>query len=115
MVFFATVIGILAVVFSFLAKVVGHPDQMLKNYRRKSTEGVAISMFITSFLAYLFYTIHGVLQKDGWLFQDKHSGWLLPALFSDKHYITEKRRRVSQLLRVNALNFGIWVCLGFRN
>ncbi|MCR4311036.1 MAG: PQ-loop repeat-containing protein [Candidatus Taylorbacteria bacterium] len=64
MALFATIIGILAVIFSFLAKIVGHPDQMLKNYRRKSTEGVAISMFITSFLAYLFYTIHGILQKD---------------------------------------------------
>src|SRR3989344_5708203 len=64
MVLFATIIGILAVIFSFLAKIVGHPDQMIKNYRRKSTEGVAISMFVTSFLAYLFYTIHGILKKD---------------------------------------------------
>ncbi len=64
MVLFATIIGVLAVFFSFLAKIVGHPDQMLKNYRRKFTEGVAISMFVTSFLAYLFYTIHGILQKD---------------------------------------------------
>ncbi len=59
-----TIIGVLAVVFSFLAKVVGHPDQMLRNYRRKSTEGVALSMFVTSFFAYLFYTIHGILQRD---------------------------------------------------
>ncbi|MDO8594088.1 MAG: PQ-loop repeat-containing protein [bacterium] len=64
MILLGTIVGVLAVFFSFLAKVVGHPDQMVKNYRRKSTEGVAISMFVTSFLAYLFYTIHGILRKD---------------------------------------------------
>jgi uncharacterized protein with PQ loop repeat len=58
------VIGVLTVVFSLLTKVVGFPDQIKKNYKRKSTEGVSVWFFILSFLSYLLWTAHGILQGD---------------------------------------------------
>ncbi len=61
---FALIIGILTVVFSFAAKVIGQPSQMIKNYKRKSTEGLSTIMFVIAFLSYTFYTIHGILSKD---------------------------------------------------
>ena len=64
MLLFAQIIGILTVTFSFLAKVIGQPDQMRRNYKRKSTEGVSTILYIIAFLSYTFYTIHGILQKD---------------------------------------------------
>jgi len=58
------IIGILTTVLSILVKVVGFPDQIRKNYKRKSTEGVSTSFYILSFLVYMLWTAHGVLQKD---------------------------------------------------
>jgi len=60
----ALIIGFLTTVLSILIKVVGFPDQIRKNYKRKSTEGVSTSFYILSFFAYLLWTLHGILQKD---------------------------------------------------
>lgn len=60
----ALVIGFLTTVLSILIKIVGFPDQIKKNYQRKSTEGVSSSFYVLSFVTYLLWTIHGLLQKD---------------------------------------------------
>ena len=64
MVNFALVIGFLTTILSILIKVVGFPDQIRKNYQRKSTEGLSSSFYILSFVTYLLWTLHGVMQKD---------------------------------------------------
>ena len=61
---FALIIGFLTTTLSILVKVVGFPDQIRKNHKRKSTEGVSTSFYILSFLVYVLWTIHGILQKD---------------------------------------------------
>ena len=61
---FAIIIGVLTTVLSILVKVVGFPDQIRRNYKRKSTEGLSISFYFLSFLVYLLWTLHGFLQKD---------------------------------------------------
>ncbi len=61
---FAGVIGFLTLVIGILVKVIGLPDQMKKNYKRKSTEGLSTWFMILSLIAYLLWTIHGILQKD---------------------------------------------------
>ena len=64
MITFAVVIGFLTTVLSILIKVVGFPDQIRKNYQRKSTEGLSTTFYIMSFVTYLLWTMHGVFQKD---------------------------------------------------
>ncbi len=61
---FAVIIGVLTTVLSILVKVVGFPDQIRRNYNRKSTEGLSISFHLLSFLVYILWTLHGILQKD---------------------------------------------------
>jgi uncharacterized protein with PQ loop repeat len=61
---FAVIIGILTTVLSVLVKVVGFPDQIRKNYRRKSTEGLSVPFYALSFLVYALWTLHGFLQRD---------------------------------------------------
>jgi uncharacterized protein with PQ loop repeat len=58
------VVGGITLVLTILIKVVGFPDQIRQNYRRKSTEGVSSRLYLLSFLTYLFWTLHGILQKD---------------------------------------------------
>lgn len=61
---FAGVIGLLTLVIGILVKVVGLPDQIKKNYKRKSTEGLSTWFMVLSLIAYSLWTIHGILQKD---------------------------------------------------
>ena len=61
---FAVIIGLLTTILSILIKVIGFPDQIKKNYKRKSTEGLSSTFYILSFITYMLWTLHGVLQKD---------------------------------------------------
>lgn len=61
---FTIVVGLLTTALSILIKIVGFPDQIRKNYKRRSTEGVSTMFYILSFVTYLLWTLHGFLQKD---------------------------------------------------
>jgi uncharacterized protein with PQ loop repeat len=61
---FAGVVGILTLVIGILVKVIGLPDQIKKNYDRKSTEGLSTWFMILSCISYSLWTLHGILQKD---------------------------------------------------
>jgi uncharacterized protein with PQ loop repeat len=58
------IIGSLTLVVGILVKLLGFPDQFLKNYRRKSTEGLSSIFMLLSFTSYSLWTLHGILQKD---------------------------------------------------
>ena len=64
MIKFAVIIGILTTALSILVKVVGFPDQIRKNHKRKSTEGLSLWFYLLSFLVYVLWTLHGILQND---------------------------------------------------
>lgn len=60
----AVVVGVLTTVLSILVKVVGFPDQIRQNFKRKSTEGVSTAFYILSFIVYILWTLHGALAND---------------------------------------------------
>lgn len=60
----AVIIGLLTTILSILIKVVGFPDQIRKNYTRKSTEGLSTWFYVLSFSTYVLWTLHGFFQKD---------------------------------------------------
>lgn len=62
---FIGVVSFLTLAIGILVTVVGLPDQIKKNYKRKSTEGQATSFWVTAWLAYLLWTYYGVLKNDG--------------------------------------------------
>ena len=61
---FAAIIGILTVIVGILVKIIGFPDQFMKNYRKKSTEGLSTIFISLAFISYILWTIHGYLQND---------------------------------------------------
>ncbi|HLD39508.1 MAG TPA: PQ-loop repeat-containing protein [archaeon] len=61
---FAVVIAFLTVIFGILAKVVGFPDQIRKNYKRKSTEGLSTIFIAIAVVSYVLWTLHGLLIND---------------------------------------------------
>lgn len=58
------VIGILTAGVSILVKIIGLPDQIRKNYKRKSTKGLSSSFFILGFASYVLWTVYGLLRSD---------------------------------------------------
>lgn len=58
------VIGILTALFGLLTKIVGFPDQIRQNYKRRSVEGVSSISILLLFLSYTFLTIHGLILSD---------------------------------------------------
>lgn len=58
------IIGFMTLVLTVLVKVVGLPDQIRKNYKRRSTEGLSSVFFIMGLLTYVLWTIYGILRGD---------------------------------------------------
>ena len=61
---FAGGVGFLTLVVGILVKVIGLPDQIRKNYKRKSTEGLSTTFMVLALLSYSLWTLHGILRND---------------------------------------------------
>jgi uncharacterized protein with PQ loop repeat len=61
---FASTVGFLTLIVGVLVKVIGLPDQIRKNYNRKSTEGLSTTFMILALLSYSLWTLHGILRND---------------------------------------------------
>lgn len=61
---FAGVVAILTTATGIIVKVIGLPDQIRRNYKRQSTEGLSAAFWSISFFAYALWTLHGALQHD---------------------------------------------------
>lgn len=60
----ASIISFLTLVVGILVKLIGFPDQIRKNWKRKSTYGISISFMVLSFCSYFLWTLHGIMIKD---------------------------------------------------
>lgn len=58
------VIGTATTIIAVLVKFVGLPDQVIKNYKRKSTEGLSVPFFLLGLLSYALWTFYGILKGD---------------------------------------------------
>jgi uncharacterized protein with PQ loop repeat len=58
------VVAFLTTALSIFVKVVGLPDQIKSNHRRKSTTGLSSWFVISAFFSYLLWTIHGAQVHD---------------------------------------------------
>ncbi len=58
------IVGVIVAILSVASKVVGQPDQIRKNWQRKSTEGISFIFYFFSFVTYFFWAIYGALRED---------------------------------------------------
>jgi uncharacterized protein with PQ loop repeat len=58
------VVTLLTTVVSVGVKVVGFPDQIKSNFRRKSTSGLSTWFVMSAFISYILWTIHGLQVHD---------------------------------------------------
>lgn len=59
-------VGALTLLASYAIKLIGFPEQIQKIRKSKSTKGISKSLFITSFVSFVLWTIYGLL-KDDWV------------------------------------------------
>ena len=60
----AAIVAILTTVLSVGVKVVGMPDQIKANRKRKSTEGLSWWFMICTLISYVMWVVHGFLAHD---------------------------------------------------
>jgi len=92
MITFAIIIGILTVVFSLLSKAIGFPDQIRKNLKRKSTEGLSTIFFVLAFFSYMLWVIHGYLKNDWVLILGQGLGVLTTGFILYQIFIYRKKK-----------------------
>ena len=84
------IIGIITTVLTIFIKVIGFPDQMKKNYQRKSTKGISNAFYILSFITYVFWTLHGILVNDSVVYLGQGLGIVTTGIILYQIYIYRK-------------------------
>ena len=86
------IVAFLTLVFGILVKVIGIPDQIRQNFKRKSTEGVSFPNQTVGFLAYFFWTFHGILRHDATLIYAQGLGMVVTGIVLFQFFLYRKQR-----------------------
>lgn len=83
-----SVIGILAAIASLTIVLLGLPAQIIKNYRRKSCDGIDPSLIYSICVAYTLWSLYGWTKPDWFLAVSQTPGCVLAfiLLFQLFHY-----------------------------
>ncbi|MEE1944041.1 SemiSWEET family transporter [Pedobacter sp. KR3-3] len=57
-------VGALTLIASYAIKLIGFPEQIQKIRKSKSTNGISKSLFVTSFISFVLWTVYGLLKED---------------------------------------------------
>ncbi len=60
----ASIVAVLTIIFGVIVEIVGFPDQIRSNYKKKFTKGLSSTFIILSFITYTLWTLHGIFQND---------------------------------------------------
>lgn len=82
-----TIVGIATTVVAILVKVIGLPDQIHKNYARKSTYGLSTPFFALGFVSYALWTFYGILKKDWVLILGQGAGMITMGIIAWQIYV----------------------------
>lgn len=69
--------GYASMITSLSISVVGFPAQIVKNFRRKSCEGISHSLVYSTFSAYMCWSLYGLTKGDRFIFISQSVGFFL--------------------------------------
>ncbi len=69
--------GIVAAVLSLVCVLLGLPAQIMKNFQKKSCEGLSFLLPFTAFLSYSSWTLYGAAKPDFFLLFSQIPGAIL--------------------------------------
>jgi uncharacterized protein with PQ loop repeat len=88
----AAVITFLTAFFSIAVKVVGMPDQIKNNYRRKSTAGLSAWFMLSTLISYGLWVVHGIQIHDMALIVGQGLGTLVTAVIVTQMFLYRKNQ-----------------------
>ncbi|MEK7191903.1 MAG: SemiSWEET family transporter [Patescibacteria group bacterium] len=86
-----SVISIAAIIITFLIIVFGIGEQILKNYRRKSTEGLSFLLFLLSFFGWSSWAVYGLVIRDPLMFVAQSAGALTTVIVLIQFFVYRKK------------------------
>lgn len=86
------VIGTATTIVAVLVKFVGLPDQVVKNYKRKSTEGLSVPFFLLGLLSYALWTFYGILKGDKVVALGQGAGVLTMGIIAYQIWLYRKKK-----------------------
>ena len=86
------IIGAATTTVAILVKFVGLPDQVIKNYKRKSTEGLSVPFFLFGLLSYVLWTFYGILKGDLVVALGQGAGVLTMGIIAYQIWLYRKRK-----------------------
>jgi uncharacterized protein with PQ loop repeat len=72
-----SLLGLTAAISSLTSIFVGITLQIIKNYRRKTCEGLSLTLMVSAFLAYSLWAAYGFAKRDAFLEWSQTPGSLL--------------------------------------
>jgi lipid-A-disaccharide synthase-like uncharacterized protein len=88
----AGIVGALTVIIAILVKAIGFPDQMRKNYKRKSTKGVSTIFYVLALTSYSLWVMHGIMQQDNVLIVGQGLGVITTAMILGQIFMYRKSK-----------------------
>lgn len=85
-------VTLLTAIFSVAVKVIGMPDQIKSNYRRKSTGGLSPWFMISTFVSYDLWVVHGLQVHDMALVIGQGLGALVMAIILSQMFMYRSNR-----------------------
>ena len=85
-------VGTLTVIVSILVKIIGLPDQIRKNYLRKSVSGVSILLIALLCMSYSLWVIYGILKADWFIVIGHGVGIITTGIILVQAYIYGKHK-----------------------
>ena len=86
------IVGVLTTAVAIVVKIVGLPDQIRKNHKRKSTEGLSTWFFLLGFLSYFLWTLYGSLKGDWVLILGQGAGMITMGIIAYQIFIYRKQK-----------------------
>lgn len=87
-----SVLGLLAVAASLTIVLLGLPAQLLRNYRRKSTEGIDTKLVFSMMASYTTWTLYGLEKGDPYILAGSALGCLLSLVFVVQFFRYRKKK-----------------------
>lgn len=90
---FIWIVGVLTALVSILVKILGLPDQIRKNHKRKSTEGLSVWFFFLGFVSYALWTLYGLLRQDWVVTIGQGVGMITMGIIAYQIWLYREKRR----------------------
>jgi len=86
------VFGVLAVASSLSITFIGFPRQIIRNYRRKNTEGIEPCLIYAAVSSYFFWTVYAWMKPDFFLGTAQTFGLLFALILLIQQFVYRKSR-----------------------